>query len=164
MTKQHKKLVLYIAKVTPMIICQPLALLVVTMIFFSCNNLLFYLGYIALLMLLLQLGTTIIKLKYYRIIITNKSLVIRSGLLNKNTSEYLLSHISGINCYQSYLGRLCGYGKISLVVSGVVQPALVYIDTPMLFARELTIASMDFNSYLYTNSNSFTNNISAVTT
>lgn len=61
--------------------------------------------------------TSYIKYISLELAVTNKRIVMKTGLVQRATLEILLHRIEGINIYQSMLGRILDYG--TLFVSGI---------------------------------------------
>ena len=50
--------------------------------------------------------------------ITNKRLIIKTGILSRKTLELNLSKIESVNVNQSIFGRILGYGSIGVIGTG----------------------------------------------
>ncbi len=69
-------------------------------------------------------------------VITNQRVIIKKGLIFRNATEVNIKHVESINIKQSILGRLFGYGNISIVGSGGTKDGCVFISKPLLFKRK----------------------------
>ena len=68
--------------------------------------------------------------------ITNKRVIIKTGLISRKTFEMNLSKIESVNVDQSILGRMLGYGTIRIVGSGGTKEAFPNIQKPLEFRRK----------------------------
>ncbi len=66
-------------------------------------------------------------------IITNWRVIIKKGWLNVRTIEISLNKIETVNVRQSLLGRILGYGEITIVGSGGTQETSHFIKNPVEF-------------------------------
>ncbi|NBX05048.1 MAG: PH domain-containing protein [Betaproteobacteria bacterium] len=67
--------------------------------------------------------------------VTNKRVVIKLGLISRKTLEMNLSKIESVNVDQSILGRLLGYGAITIIGTGGTRETFTDIADPMKFRR-----------------------------
>jgi uncharacterized membrane protein YdbT with pleckstrin-like domain len=67
--------------------------------------------------------------------ITNKRVIIKVGLISRRTVEMNLSKIESVNVDQSIVGRLLGYGEISLNGTGGTKESCRDISDPTTFRR-----------------------------
>jgi uncharacterized membrane protein YdbT with pleckstrin-like domain len=68
--------------------------------------------------------------------ITNKRLIIKTGILSRRTLELNLSKIESVNVNQSILGRILGYGSIGVIGTGGTKGYFVSIKNPLEFRRK----------------------------
>lgn len=68
--------------------------------------------------------------------ITNKRLIIKTGVLSRKTLELNLSKIESVNVNQSILGRILGYGSIGVIGTGGTKEYFVSIKNPLEFRRK----------------------------
>ena len=68
--------------------------------------------------------------------ITNKRLIIKTGILSRRTLELNLSKIESVNVNQSLLGRILGYGSIGVIGTGGTKEYFVSIKNPLEFRRK----------------------------
>ena len=71
------------------------------------------------------------------IVITNRRLIYKLGFISRRTEELSLSRIEEINFKQGIMGRLFGYGKITIRGTGGDSIVLPNIASPLAFRREL---------------------------
>lgn len=67
--------------------------------------------------------------------ITNKRVIIKVGLISRRTIEMNLSKIESVNVDQSVLGRILGYGEITLNGTGGTRESFTDISNPAKFRR-----------------------------
>ena len=70
--------------------------------------------------------------KNYRVVISGKTIKIYSGVFNKRTTDYAVAGITNINVYQSFLGRIFGYGDVNISIAGDKQVTLSGVLSPEL--------------------------------
>lgn len=68
-------------------------------------------------------------------VITTRRIVIKTGLISIRTVELNLIQIESINVEQSILGRLLGFGTITVIGSGGTREVFRYIAGPLEFRR-----------------------------
>lgn len=69
-------------------------------------------------------------------VITNKRVIMKSGLISRRTLEMNLSKIESVNVEQGVLGRLLGYGTIRIIGTGGTREAFPMINRPLEFRRK----------------------------
>ncbi len=68
--------------------------------------------------------------------ITNRRVVIKLGLISRRTFEMNLSKIESVNVDQSLLGRMLGYGTITIIGTGGTKETFGDISAPLEFRRQ----------------------------
>lgn len=68
--------------------------------------------------------------------ITNKRVIIKVGLIRRRTVEMNISKIESINVDQSILGRILGYGDISIVGTGGTKESFDTLSSPIQFRKK----------------------------
>lgn len=69
--------------------------------------------------------------------VTNKRVIIKTGLISRKTFEMNHSKIESVNVDQSILGRILGYGTISIVGSGGSKEEFPNIKSPVEFRKKI---------------------------
>jgi len=69
--------------------------------------------------------------------ITNKRVLIKVGLVRRHSLELLLQKVEGIGVDQSILGRILGYGTITVSGVGGTKEAFQMISRPLEFRRQV---------------------------
>ncbi|MBK8659832.1 MAG: PH domain-containing protein [Bacteroidetes bacterium] len=68
-------------------------------------------------------------------VVTNKRLICKTGLISRKTLEMNLNKIETVNVDQSILGRLLGYGTITIIGTGGTREAFEDIAAPVEFRK-----------------------------
>jgi uncharacterized membrane protein YdbT with pleckstrin-like domain len=69
--------------------------------------------------------------------ITNKRVLIKVGLIRRHSLELLLQKIEGIGVDQGLLGRILGYGTITVAGVGGTRETFRMISDPLEFRRQV---------------------------
>lgn len=85
-------------------------------------------GFQLLKRLLLKMGT--------EYVVTNKRVILKSGILSRNALELMLNKCEGMRINQSIMGRIFGFGSI-LVTTGGVTNTFRFVANPMKFRNEI---------------------------
>lgn len=73
--------------------------------------------------------------------ITNKRIIVKTGLISRKTLEMNLSKIESVNVVQSVLGRMLGYGTIRIIGTGGTKEEFRDILNPIEFRKKFQEAS-----------------------
>jgi uncharacterized membrane protein YdbT with pleckstrin-like domain len=68
--------------------------------------------------------------------ITNKRVIIKTGLISRKTFEMNHSKIESVNVDQAILGRILGYGTVRIVGSGGSKEEFSKINKPLEFRKK----------------------------
>jgi ABC-type glycerol-3-phosphate transport system permease component len=82
---------------------------------------------------LLELVRTTVRYFTGHLILTNKRIVIKRGLLNRQSYEILLRQVEGIGIRQPLLGRILGFGTIVVTGTGGARPHFSGLHDPQRF-------------------------------
>jgi uncharacterized membrane protein YdbT with pleckstrin-like domain len=74
--------------------------------------------------------------------ITNKRLIIKTGIFSRKTLELNLSKIESVNVNQSILGRILGYGSLGVIGTGGTSENFLSIKNPLEFRRKFQEVSI----------------------
>ncbi len=74
--------------------------------------------------------------------ITNKRVIIKTGLISRKTIEMNLQKIESVNVAQSILGRILGYGDIVIVGTGGTREKFKRIRKPITFRKKFQDLSL----------------------
>ena len=68
--------------------------------------------------------------------ITNKRVIIKTGLISRKTLEMNLQKIESVNVNQSILGRILGYGDLYIIGTGGTKEIFTKISRPITFRKK----------------------------
>lgn len=69
--------------------------------------------------------------------VTNKRVLVKVGLIRRHSLELLLQKVEGIGVDQGILGRILGYGTITVSGTGGTREAFRMIADPLEFRRQV---------------------------
>jgi uncharacterized membrane protein YdbT with pleckstrin-like domain len=69
--------------------------------------------------------------------VTNKRVLVKVGLVRRHSLELLLQKVEGIGVDQGILGRIFGYGTITVSGTGGTREAFRMIARPLEFRRQV---------------------------
>ena len=69
-------------------------------------------------------------------VVTNRRVIIKIGLITRHILEMNLAKIESVNVDQTLLGRMLGYGSITVVGSGGTKEVFQNIENPLEFRRQ----------------------------
>ena len=119
------------------IFAYPVILLLLSAFFSSAQTGLFY--YVSILLLLsglFQLIKRILLKMGAEYVVTNKKVILKSGILNRDALELVLNKCEVIRINQSLMGRMLGFGSI-VVTTGGVTNKFDFITNPIKFRNEI---------------------------
>lgn len=73
--------------------------------------------------------------------VTNKRVIIKLGLFSRRSVEILLTKVEAITVDQTLLGRIFGYGSITIIGTGGTKEPFHLIGDPLEFRRQSQIAA-----------------------
>jgi len=73
--------------------------------------------------------------------VTNKRVIIKVGLVSRRSVEILLAKVEAITVDQTLLGRIFGYGTITIIGTGGTHEPFQLISNPLEFRRQAQIAA-----------------------
>lgn len=76
------------------------------------------------------------------IAVTTDRLIYKRGLIARNVGELSIDRVEGVALIQGILGRILGYGKVSIRGMGVGEVVLPPIEEPVEFRRAVNEARM----------------------
>ncbi len=81
-----------------------------------------------------------IRLRTTEMVITNRRVIYKTGLIVRNTHEQLLGKIENIKLQQGLIGRVLGYGTLELIGTGGSPVSLRLVDNVEGFKNKLSAA------------------------
>ena len=98
-------------------------------------------AWVPLVVALLVLLPAFIKRQSSDFAVTNKRVMMKSGVMTTRSVELLLNKIEAIAVDQSLVGRMFGYGNIVVTGSGGTREAFSQIQSPLEFRRAVQSVS-----------------------
>ncbi|HKO05956.1 MAG TPA: PH domain-containing protein [Candidatus Acidoferrales bacterium] len=83
------------------------------------------------------LGYGVLKRNATEMSVTNRRLVIKTGMLSRRTIELLLGKVESIQVQESFMGRMVGYGTIIVHGTGGTPESFHRIAHPLEFRRQM---------------------------
>lgn len=68
-------------------------------------------------------------------VVTDRRIIIKKGLISYFTLEINLERVETVNVHQSILGRILGYGSITIIGTGGTRESFHDISNPLEFRR-----------------------------
>lgn len=84
---------------------------------------------------LFSLAWMYLRIKTDEFVITNKRLIIKTGIISRQTMELQLSKVETVNIKQGIFGRMIGYGTIIASGTGGSYRAISMISEPNEFRK-----------------------------
>ena len=81
----------------------------------------------------LEFLRTTVRFATSRITLTTKRIIIKRGLLNRQSFEIVLKQVEGIGVRQPFIGRLFGFGTIVVTGTGGAHPRFPGLHDPQGF-------------------------------
>jgi uncharacterized membrane protein YdbT with pleckstrin-like domain len=69
--------------------------------------------------------------------VTNKRIIIKIGFLTKRTIELFLSRVESVEVEQTLVGRMMGYGSITVRGTGGTHEPFSHVANPLEFRRQV---------------------------
>jgi uncharacterized membrane protein YdbT with pleckstrin-like domain len=76
-----------------------------------------------------------IQIKTDEFVVTSKRIIIKKGLLTHYTLEMNLSRVETVQVEQGIIGRMLGYGCITIIGSGGTKERFMEIQNPIQFRQ-----------------------------
>lgn len=134
---QPNETVVYKADIHWFIFVYPAILILLGWMFYrTTTNLTHYAGLVLLILgafnlvkrILLKIGT--------EYLVTNKRVVLKSGIFSRDALELVLVKCEGLRITQSVMGRLFGFGSILVTTAGATN-TFRYVSNPMKFRNKV---------------------------
>ena len=127
----------YRAKIHFFLFMQPVILLVTgCMCYLDAVSMTHYLGVTLLFLGLVSLTQRVFVKVGSIYVVTNKRVIIKTGVVSRRTVELVLAKCEGIQVVQGILGRIFGYGSIVVTTGGAVN-RYYYVAKPFQFKMEI---------------------------
>ena len=83
------------------------------------------------------LGTALIRRNSTEMAVTNKRIIIKVGFLTKRTIELFLAKVESVGVEQTLLGRMMGYGSLTVRGTGGTNEPFSHVANPLEFRRQV---------------------------
>lgn len=134
---QHGEEIRYRARIHIFLFLQPAVLLAIGfMCYFDEARITHYLGLTLLFLGLVALVQRVLLKVGSIYAVTNKRVIIKTGVISRWTVELVLAKCEGIQVIQSVAGRIFGYGSI-VVTTGGATNCYYYVANPYRFKRAI---------------------------
>ncbi len=103
----------------------------------SHSKILVWLALAAFLVAVILLGVGLIKRSATVMVLTNKRVIVKTGLASRRTIELLLSRIESIAVEEPTMGRILGYGTVVIRGTGGTPEVFEKISHPLEFREQV---------------------------
>lgn len=103
----------------------------------SSSSALIWLALVAFTVAAILLAVGVLKRSATEMAVTNKRVIVKSGIASRRTIEILLSRIESIAVEESALGRLLGYGTVIVRGTGGTPEVFERIAHPLEFREQV---------------------------
>ena len=73
--------------------------------------------------------------------VTNKRFIFKTGLISRDSLELNLTKVENVRINQSIIGRILGYGDVTVIGTGGTRAVVNFIDNPQNLKREISSGS-----------------------
>ncbi len=127
----------YRAKLHWIIFAGPVILFFIAIMFLIGNKNIALIGILFFLISILWVISAFISFKTSEFGITNKRVLIKVGLIRRDSLETLLTKIEGIQVSQGIMGRILNYGTILIKGTGGTSNPFHKIENPLEFRKRV---------------------------
>jgi uncharacterized membrane protein YdbT with pleckstrin-like domain len=78
--------------------------------------------------------------------VTDKRVLIKTGIIRRHTLETLLSKVENISVEQGLLGRLLDFGTIQVTGTGATRETFANISAPLEFRKQVEAATINYET------------------
>lgn len=128
--------ILYRGKLHWVVFLWPVIWFVVAIMFFSGGGDTAAAGGLLVLIAIITGIASFINYKTSEFGITNKRVIVKVGFIRRNSLEVLLNKVEGIQINQGMLGRILGFGSVTVSGTGGTKDPFHKIDAPLEFRRK----------------------------
>lgn len=95
---------------------------------------------------LLPLIAAYVRYRCSEFAVTDKRVLIKTGVIRRQTMETLLNKVENISVQQSLLGRLLNFGTIQVTGTGSTKETFGNIAAPLEFRRQVQAATLSYEA------------------
>lgn len=129
--------IFYTSKLHWAVFLWPVLWLIIALIFFSGGSDSAPIGVLFILIAIATSISSFISYKTSEFGITNKRVIVKVGFIRRNSLEVLLNKVEGIQVNQGILGRILGFGSITVSGTGGTKDPFHKIDAPLEFRKKV---------------------------
>ena len=89
---------------------------------------------------------TWLRLRFLEQGVTNKRVILKTGIIGRHTEEMKLSSIETVEIRQGIWGRMLGFGTVQITGRGISDIAFRYLDDPLAAKRQIESVSMPMDA------------------
>jgi uncharacterized membrane protein YdbT with pleckstrin-like domain len=78
--------------------------------------------------------------------VTDKRVLIKTGIIKRHTLETLLNKVENISVEQSVLGRLLNFGTIQVTGTGATRETFANIGAPLEFRKQVEASTLNYDA------------------
>lgn len=94
---------------------------------------------------LMQALFTLLAWRNHQYVVTSRRVISVAGVLNKRTFDSALNTINDLVTSQSFLGRICNFGSLTVLTGNDAQaPVFEGIEAPLTFKKAMLVAREQF--------------------
>ena len=135
MRKNQEIDVIYLARLHWIIFGWPTLFICLALFIFFHFNIPKEVGFLLMFFGVAWLFITWVTFYFSSLTIKNKQLILRTGILIRETMDIPLARIESIDIRQSILGSILRYGSLVIVGTGGTRNAINYLDKPLTCRR-----------------------------
>jgi uncharacterized membrane protein YdbT with pleckstrin-like domain len=94
----------------------------------------------------LPLAAAYVRYRSSEFAVTDKRVLIKTGVIRRHTLETLLSKVENISVEQSVLGRLLDFGTIQVTGTGATKETFANIAAPLEFRKQVEAAALNYEA------------------
>jgi membrane protein YdbS with pleckstrin-like domain len=103
-------------------------------------------GFIVFILGVLPLAAAYIRYRTSEFAVTDKRVLIKTGLVRRHTLETLLNKVENISVEQGLLGRVLNYGTIQVTGTGSTKEMFPNIAAPLEFRKQVQGATLNYEA------------------
>lgn len=129
--------ILHTSKLHWAVFLWPVTWFIIAVMFFGGGSDSAPVGGLFILIAIITAISTFINYKTSEFGITNKRVIVKVGFIRRNSLEVLLNKVEGIQVNQGILGRVLGFGSITVSGTGGTKDPFHKIDAPLEFRKKV---------------------------